>query len=339
MLIVSWILQNRGAPDAVSLWAYSRLICVVTNGAMRFGCVVPFGTTHFFILKEDNPMKKTLSIILAIILAMSAVLSLTACGNKSVPEGKYKLTEATNESNKMLIGCSTLIIDADGKASIKYDIGDLSSTSAVTFDVNNGTVKIDEATADYTVDGNKITFDFGKGNTEVYEKESEEDEKDKSQAVIDVEALIDKIGTVTDQSGDAISNASQKYKALSTNEQSQVSNYDVLKKSIEDYSAMVKTAVVGRWEWRNNGTDGEKLSTLVFFDNGQSRMVVTSGVTRTFDKEYAWVVDDGLVKQMYDATNVSFSYKVDIKNKTLTDPESSNRVFNKVSDDPDYYVN
>lgn len=285
-------------------------------------------------------MKKTLSIILAIILAMSAVLSLTACGNKSVPEGKYKLTEATNESNKMLIGCSTLIIDADGKASIKNDIGDLSSTSAVTFDVNNGTVKIDEATADYTVDGDKITFDFGKGNTEVYEKESGEDEKDKSQAVIDVEALIDKIGTVTDQSGDAISNASQKYKALSTNEQSQVSNYDVLKKAIEDYSAMVKKCVVGRWERRFNGSNGETLSTLVFFDYGDSRMKnINASSIITFDKNYAWIVDDGLVKQMYDATHAAFTYKVDIKNKTLTDPESSNIVYNKVSDDPDYYLN
>lgn len=25
-----------------------QVICVVTNGAMRFGCVVPFGTTHFY---------------------------------------------------------------------------------------------------------------------------------------------------------------------------------------------------------------------------------------------------------------------------------------------------
>ena len=27
----------------------SQEVCVVANGAMRFGCVVPFGATHFFI--------------------------------------------------------------------------------------------------------------------------------------------------------------------------------------------------------------------------------------------------------------------------------------------------
>ena len=70
----------------------SQEVCVVANGAMRFGCVVPFGTTHF-LFKEENPMKRTITSIFAIMLALAMVMSLAACGGS----GENSKTSMTKE--------------------------------------------------------------------------------------------------------------------------------------------------------------------------------------------------------------------------------------------------
>lgn len=88
--------KTADAPLWISLFVDFQVICVVTNGAMRFGCVVPFGTTHFF--KEENPMKDkkgigcagVVSIILIIVLFVSFFGS---CGKSSSGKKWSDLTE------------------------------------------------------------------------------------------------------------------------------------------------------------------------------------------------------------------------------------------------------
>lgn len=46
--------KTQSLPLGLFLLVNSQEVCVVTNGAMRFGCVVPFGATHFFYFKEEN---------------------------------------------------------------------------------------------------------------------------------------------------------------------------------------------------------------------------------------------------------------------------------------------
>ena len=48
--------KTQSLPLGLFLLVNSQEVCVVTNGAMRFGCVVPFGTTHFFILRRKRKM-------------------------------------------------------------------------------------------------------------------------------------------------------------------------------------------------------------------------------------------------------------------------------------------
>ena len=105
----SFVLWQNCIPSLLLLFLMSIGICVVTNGAMRFGCVVPFGTTHFFILGRSNTMfkklKKSVSILLALVMlcgvlgvapvtVSAAVTEYTASGDA---EGEYTFNTETGE--------------------------------------------------------------------------------------------------------------------------------------------------------------------------------------------------------------------------------------------------
>ena len=76
-------------------------ICVVTNGAMRFWCVVPFGTTHF-LFKEENPMKRTITSIFVIMLALAMMLSLAACGGNGEQSANEETTVSKLDANNAI---------------------------------------------------------------------------------------------------------------------------------------------------------------------------------------------------------------------------------------------
>ena len=167
-----------------------------------------------------------------------------------------------------------------------------------------------------------------------------------SQAVSDVEALIDGIGTVTTKSGDAITKAETEYSILTSDEKAQVSNYNKLKKAKDDYEDIVTDFLIGRWErTRAASYDSDKFSkgdtlndTMVIFD-GYCRVVTTKNNIRVGDDTYEWYIEDGLLKLKFIAVDGKdlYSYQIDFNNETLR--EGSAVAFQKVSDDPNYYLN
>lgn len=62
------------------VWLQS-MVCVATNGALRFSCVVPLGATHFLSYGGILKMKKILSVVLVAIM----LLSIAACKTSNVP--------------------------------------------------------------------------------------------------------------------------------------------------------------------------------------------------------------------------------------------------------------
>ena len=173
----------------------------------------------------------------------------------------------------------------------------------------------------------------------------------KPQEVSDVESLIDEIGSVSTQSGDAITKAERKYNELSSEEKAQVLNYNVLQKAKDEYENLVTEFLIGRWE-RNRVAefDYEEFSTgdsikdtIVIFD-GYSRLVMTNTTKNNRivgDYTYEWLIEDGLLKFKIHATDEKdvFKYRIDFKNETLTSVGNTDDLFYKKSNDPDYYLN
>lgn len=173
----------------------------------------------------------------------------------------------------------------------------------------------------------------------------------KPQAISDVESLIDGIGIVTTDSGDAITKAEEKYNDLSANEQAQVSNYDALKKAKEDYEDVVLDFLTGRWE-RNrvakisydNFSEGDKLKDTIVIFKWNARLVITNTTQHNVvvgDYAYECVIEDGLLKfkTHADEEDDVFSYQIDFENETLASVGNDDDLFYKKSDDPNYYIN
>lgn len=172
------------------------------------------------------------------------------------------------------------------------------------------------------------------------------------QAVTNVESLINKIGTVTTGSGNAIKEAEKAYNNLSSDEKAKVLNYEALQKAKNDYEDIVTNFLIGRWE-RNRVADfdfeeefskGDKLNdTIVIFD-GYSRLKITNTTKHNIivgDYTYEWVIEDGLLKFKSNATDKDdvFSYNIDFKNETLASVNGSGNLFYKKSNDPNYFLN
>ena len=99
--------KTADAPSWTFPVGNSQEVCVVTNGAMRFGCVVPFGTTHF-LFKEENPMKAERINILKYITFGSLIVCIINCLMFLI-----RLFESGFD-NATIVGCLFITYTAEG---------------------------------------------------------------------------------------------------------------------------------------------------------------------------------------------------------------------------------
>lgn len=110
-------------------------------------------------------MKKSFVFLLAVVL----VLSFTACAGK-VPAGTYKMIQAPSASIEMLKDYTTLVVNADGTASLDVNFGNgMVDSTEVVFDTAKGIATFDAESVTYSVDGNKIIFEYPNGQM-IFEK-------------------------------------------------------------------------------------------------------------------------------------------------------------------------
>lgn len=107
----------------------------------------------------------------------------------------------------------------------------------------------------------------------------------KSKAVKNVETQIDALGTITEQSGGALSEARRSYADLEKKEQSHVSNYQALQ---DGEMAYARLTLVGSWYMKalNFENDAEEKATMVLNADGTGSMD---------GQDFSWVYQDGKI--------------------------------------------
>lgn len=121
-------------------------------------------------------MKKYLSIVALLLVAVMAVMCLAACGDKKDLAGTYKLTNVTDtKGNESAMNAYkdyvTLTVDKDnvGSMTISYEGSD--NTVKITFDPKEMTATTqDGSKGSYEFDGKKLTLKTEK-DIETFEKQ------------------------------------------------------------------------------------------------------------------------------------------------------------------------
>lgn len=168
----------------------------------------------------------------------------------------------------------------------------------------------------------------------------------KPQSVLDVEALIDAIGTITEKSGDAIVKAEDAFDKLSPEEQALVANHDALLAAKDLYGKAVEQFLTGEWTSSViiSGTaeglweDGDELKSVWVLSAGgeaaSREYNVTRGDTEPFDESESgtWSADgDRLtVTLQYVYGEYTWKLRIDFDNNTLIDTESDDIVWQKL---------